>query len=70
LTIRKTHGATILLASHNMLESSGWCDRRHHHEARRIEDDDSPTRSCCATTGDAGEVFLDVARGRVQENTP
>ncbi len=67
---RKVHGATILLASHNMLEVERLCDRVIIMKRGRIEDDDSPdnimTRYNRATLE---EVFLDVARGRVQEAT-
>src|SRR5687768_2952359 len=63
LTYRKTHGATILLASHNMLEVERLCDRVIIMKRGRIEDDDSPdnimTRYNRATLE---EVFLDVAR--------
>ena len=41
-TYRKTHGATILLASHNMLEVERLCDRVIIMKRGRIEDDDSP----------------------------
>jgi ABC-2 type transport system ATP-binding protein len=69
-TYRKTHGATILLASHNMLEVERLCDRVIIMKRGLIEDDDTPdgimTRYNRATLE---EVFLDVARGRVQEST-
>jgi ABC-2 type transport system ATP-binding protein len=65
---RKARGATILLASHNMLEVERLCDRVIIMKRGRIEDDDTPdgimTRYNRATLE---EVFLDVARGRVQE---
>src|ERR1700736_2719864 len=69
-TYRKTHGATILLASHNMLEVERLCDRVIIMKRGRIEDDDSPD-SIMARYNRATleEVFLDVARGRVQECT-
>ena len=41
-TYRKTHGATILLASHNMLEVERLCDRVIIMKRGRIEDDDRP----------------------------
>ncbi len=41
-TYRKTHDATILLASHNMLEVERLCDRVIILKQGRIEDDDSP----------------------------
>jgi ABC-2 type transport system ATP-binding protein len=67
-TYRKDNGATILLASHNMLEVERLCDRVIIMKRGRIEDDDSPDRIMARynrTTLE--EVFLDVARGRVQE---
>src|SRR6266404_7142973 len=69
-TYRKTHGATILLASHNMLEVERLCDRVIIMKRGRIEDDDTPDRIITRynrTTLE--EVFLDVARGRVKEGT-
>ena len=69
-TYRKAKGATILLASHNMLEVERLCDRVIIMKQGRIEDDDSPDRIMARynrTTLE--EVFLDVARGRVQETT-
>jgi ABC-2 type transport system ATP-binding protein len=67
-TYRKAHGATILLASHNMLEVERLCDRVIIMKRGRIEDDDTPDRIMARynrTTME--EVFLDVARGRVKE---
>jgi ABC-2 type transport system ATP-binding protein len=67
-TYRKQNGATILLASHNMLEVERLCDRVIIMKRGRIEDDDSPQQIMARynrTTME--EVFLDVARGRVQE---
>ena len=43
-TYRRAHGATILLASHNMLEVERLCDRVIIMKRGRIEDDDSPDR--------------------------
>src|SRR5262245_13849196 len=65
---RKAHDATILLASHNMLEVERLCDRVIIMKRGRIEDDDSPDQILVRynrTTLE--EVFLDVARGRVRE---
>ncbi|MCV5869691.1 hypothetical protein OFN61_31030, partial [Escherichia coli] len=65
---RKERGATILLASHNMLEVERLCDRVIIMKRGRIEDDDSPAAILARynrTTLE--EVFLDVARGRVQQ---
>jgi ABC-2 type transport system ATP-binding protein len=64
---RKSHNATILLASHNMLEVERLCDRVIILKRGRIEDDDTPSgiRARYNRTT-LEEVFLDVARGRVQ----
>jgi ABC-2 type transport system ATP-binding protein len=68
LTYRKTYGATILLASHNMLEVERLCDRVIIMKRGRIEDDDSPDGIMARyNRATLEEVFLDVARGRVQE---
>jgi ABC-2 type transport system ATP-binding protein len=69
-TYRKAHGATILLASHNMLEVERLCDRVIIMKRGRIEDDDSPDRIMVRyNRATLEEVFLDVARGRVQEGS-
>jgi len=69
-TYRKAHGATILLASHNMLEVERLCDRVIIMKRGRIEDDDSPDNIMARyNRATLEEVFLDVARGRVQEGT-
>jgi len=71
VSYRNSHGATILLASHNMLEVERLCDRVIIMKRGRIEDDDSPDNIMARynrTTLE--EVFLDVARGRVQETAP
>ncbi len=70
-TYRRDRGATILLASHNMLEVERLCDRVIIMKRGRIEDDDTPGNIMLRynrTTLE--EVFLDVARGRVQEAAP
>src|SRR5437763_16207965 len=70
-TYRRSRGATILLASHNMFEVERLCDRIIIMKRGRIEDDDSPGSIMARynrTTLE--EVFLDVARGRVQEAAP
>ena len=65
---RKTHNATILLASHNMLEVERLCDRVIIMKRGRIEDDDSPAGILARYNRTTLEdVFLDVARGRVQQ---
>src|SRR6202012_2901110 len=70
-TYRKQNGASILLASHNMLEVERLCDRVIIMKRGRIEDDDSPEAIMARyNRATMEEVFLDVARGRVQEATP
>jgi ABC-2 type transport system ATP-binding protein len=65
---RKARGATILLASHNMLEVERLCDRVIIMKRGRIEDDDSPEQILAHYNRDTlEEVFLDVARGRDRE---
>src|ERR1700709_1129644 len=66
---RKTHDATILLASHNMLEVERLCDRVIIMKRGRIEDDGSPENIMLRyNRATLEEVFLDVARGRAQES--
>jgi ABC-2 type transport system ATP-binding protein len=62
---RKSVGATVLLASHNMLEVERLCERVIIMKRGRIEDDDTPEH-LLARYGrhTLEEVFLDVARGR------
>jgi ABC-2 type transport system ATP-binding protein len=64
---RQGHGATVLLASHNMAEVERLCDRVIIMKQGRIEDDDTPER-LLVRYGRATleEVFLDVARGRAE----
>jgi ABC-2 type transport system ATP-binding protein len=58
-------GATVLLASHNMLEVERLCERVIMMKAGRIVDDDAPQRLLARYgRGTLEEVFLDVARGR------
>jgi ABC-2 type transport system ATP-binding protein len=67
-TYRKTHEATILLASHNMFEVERLCDRVIILKRGRIEEDDSPQAIMARYSRDTlEEVFLDVARGRAQD---
>jgi ABC-2 type transport system ATP-binding protein len=62
---RRRHGATVLLASHNMAEVERLCDRVIMMKRGRIEDDDAPQRLLARYGRDTlEEVFLDVARGR------
>jgi ABC-2 type transport system ATP-binding protein len=69
-TYRKENGATILLASHNMLEVERLCDRVIIMKRGRIEDDDTPQQIMARyNRATLEEVFLDVARGRVPEGT-
>jgi ABC-2 type transport system ATP-binding protein len=64
----KARGATILLASHNMIEVERLCDRVIIMKRGRIEDDDTPERILQHYNRDTlEEVFLDVARGRDRE---
>ena len=64
-TYRRTHGATILLASHNMSEVERLCDRVIIMKKGRIEDDDAPDHLLARYGRQTlEEVFLDVARGR------
>jgi ABC-2 type transport system ATP-binding protein len=62
---RTEHGATILLASHNMTEVERLCERVIIMKKGRIEDDDTP-QHLLARYGRSTleDVFLDVARGR------
>ena len=70
-TYRKARGATILLASHNMLEVERLCDRVIIMKRGRIEDDDSPDKIMARYNRTTLEdVFLDVARGRAQGIAP
>jgi ABC-2 type transport system ATP-binding protein len=71
LSYRKANNATILLASHNMLEVERLCDRVIIMKRGRIEDDDSPDNIMLRyNRATLEEVFLDVARGRAQESAP
>ena len=66
---RGERGATILLASHNMAEVERLCERVIIMKKGRIEDDGTP-RALLARYGrrTLEEVFLDVARGRLQSS--
>ena len=62
---RRQHGATVLLASHNMAEVERLCERVIMMKNGRIEDDDAPQRLLTRYGRQTlEEVFLDVARGR------
>jgi ABC-2 type transport system ATP-binding protein len=64
---RSEHGATILLASHNMTEVERLCERVIIMKKGRIEDDDTPAHLLAHYGRETLEqVFLDVARGRGQ----
>jgi ABC-2 type transport system ATP-binding protein len=69
-TYRRTQGATVLLASHNMTEVERLCERVIIMKKGRIEDDDTPERLLSRYDRETlEEVFLDVARGREQRET-
>jgi ABC-2 type transport system ATP-binding protein len=58
-------GATVLLASHNMVEVERLCERVIMLKQGKIEDDDTPQRLLERYGRETlEEVFLDVARGR------
>ena len=62
---RAETGATVLLASHNMVEVERLCERVIMLKRGRIEDDDTPERLLARYGRQTlEEVFLDVARGR------
>jgi len=64
---RRERGATVLLASHNMLEVERLCERVIMMKRGRVEDDDAPERLLTRYGRQTlEEVFLDVARGRGQ----
>jgi ABC-2 type transport system ATP-binding protein len=61
---RQKRGATILLASHNMLEVERLCERVIIMRRGAIVDDDTPAALLARYGRDSlEEVFLDVARG-------
>ncbi len=60
--------ATVLLASHNMAEVERLCERVIIMKQGRIEDDDTPARLLSRYgRRTLEEVFLDVARGRDEQ---
>src|SRR5215831_9502634 len=62
---RVARGATILLASHNMVEVERLCERVIIMKKGEIVDDDAPAALLARYGRDnLEEVFLDVARGR------
>jgi ABC-2 type transport system ATP-binding protein len=65
---RSANGATLLLASHNMVEVERLCERVIIMKKGRIEGDGTPA-ALLARYGrrTLEEVFLDVARGRIGE---
>jgi ABC-2 type transport system ATP-binding protein len=66
-TYRTQRGATILLASHNMFEVERLCDRVIILKRGRIEEDDTPNGIMARySRANLEEVFLDVARGRLE----
>ena len=67
----RAHEATILLASHNMVEVERLCDRVIIVKRGRIEDDDTAEQIMARYNRETlEEVFLDVARGRDREGAP
>src|SRR3954453_18583174 len=65
---RDTHGATMLIAPHNMAEVERLCERVIFMKRGKIEDDDTPARLLERYGRETlEEVFLDVARGRDRE---
>jgi ABC-2 type transport system ATP-binding protein len=66
---RSEHGATVLLASHNMAEVERLCERVIFMKKGWIEDDDTPAGLLARYGRDNLEqVFLDVARGRNRQS--
>jgi ABC-2 type transport system ATP-binding protein len=64
---RRRKGATILLASHNMMEVERLCDRVIMLKEGRIVGDGSPNELLVRfERSNLEEVFLDLARGRRQ----
>ncbi len=64
-TYRRSRGATILLASHNMGEVERLCDRVIFMNAGRVVMDDTPQHLLSQFgRSDLEDVFLDVVRGR------
>jgi ABC-2 type transport system ATP-binding protein len=65
---RAQRGATVLLASHNMVEVERLCERVIIMKQGEIVDDDTPGALLARYGRDTLEqVFLDVARGRARE---
>jgi ABC-2 type transport system ATP-binding protein len=69
-TYQQQHGATILLASHNMAEVERLCDDVLMMKQGKVVDRDSPA-GLLTKYGRANleDVFLDIARGRNSEQT-
>lgn len=66
-THRHAHNCAILLASHNMGEVERLCDRVLMLKGGLLVDDDSPGKLLMRYgRANLEEVFLDVARGRVE----
>jgi len=69
---RRERGATVLLASHNMIEVERLCERVIIMKQGAVVDDDTPP-ALLARFGRASleQVFLDVARGgEARESVP
>ena len=65
MAYRRTTGATIFMASHNMAEVERMCDSVVMMKQSRIVDQGTPAQLCTKYNRDnLEEVFLDVARNR------
>src|SRR5258708_2539183 len=68
IAYRKANNATILLASHNMLEVERLCDRVIIMKRGRIEDDDSPDNIMLRDNhATLPEALIDVLHARAQQ---
>ena len=62
---RRDRNATVLIASHNMVEVERLCERVIIMKTGAIVDDDTPAALLARYgRGTLEEVFLDVARGQ------
>lgn len=68
-TYQRDHGASILLASHNMAEVERMCDHVYMMQAGKIVDQGAPN-DLIRRYGQSNmeEVFLDIARSRRRES--
>jgi ABC-2 type transport system ATP-binding protein len=68
---RRDHGATILLASHNMAEVERLADRVLMMNSGEIVEDGTPSELMARyARGNLEDVFLDIVRGRRQGAAP